>query len=111
MLNADLVFWPCVFLMAASSIYFGRRIKSNRIAMQWGLDGRPTWHASGVLGLWGMVGFALAVRLLIWIVSTCIPAKVHGAEAGLLIASVTIAASHLFILRKAKAGLRDDPGQ
>jgi len=100
-LNADLVFWPSVAFMAACNLYFGPRIGSDRIAMQWGFDGRPTWYASKAIGLWGMVGFALVVRLFIWIASTYIPTKVHGVEAGLLIASIVIAASHVFTLRKA----------
>lgn len=104
MLNADLVFWPCVVLMAACNLHFRSRIRTDRIAMQWGLDGRPTWYASSAMGLWGMVGFALAVRLFIWVASIYVPAKVHGAEAGLLIASGVITASHVFILREAVQG-------
>lgn len=69
--------------------------------MQWGLDGQPTWHASKAVGLWGMVAFALAVRLLIWALSTYAPSKVHGVELGLLLFSITIAASHALLLRKA----------
>jgi hypothetical protein len=101
MLNADIVFWPIVALMAASNLYFGPRIADDRVAMQWGIDGRPTWYAPKAIGLWGMVGFALAVRLFIWIASTYVPTKVHGVETGLLIASVVIAASYAFILKKA----------
>lgn len=104
MLNADFVFWPSVVFMAACNLHFGPRIESDGIAMQWGLDGRPTWYSSKAVGLWGMVGFALAVRLFIWVASTYAPAKVHGAEAGLLMASVVIVASHAFILREAIRG-------
>jgi apolipoprotein N-acyltransferase len=103
-LNADLVFWPGVALIAACNLYFSSRIGADRIAMQWGLDGRPTWYASKALGLWGMLGFALAVRLFIWIAVTYIPEKVHGVEAGLLIATITIVASYLFTLRRAIRG-------
>ncbi len=74
------------------------------MAMDGGLDGRPTWSSSKAVGHWGLVGFALAVRLFIWIASTYAPAKVHGAEAGLLMASVVTLASHLFILREAIRG-------
>lgn len=101
MFSADLVFWPIVALLAAGNLYFGPRIRSDQIAMQWGVDGRPTWHASKAVGLWGMVVFALAVRLLIWVLSTFAPTKVHGAELGLLIFSITIAASHILLLRRA----------
>ncbi|MBR1121865.1 hypothetical protein JQ628_10115 [Bradyrhizobium lablabi] len=101
MLSTDLIFWPVVALLVACNLYFGPRIRSDRIAMQWGLDGQPTWHASKAVGLWGMVAFALAVRLLIWALSTYAPSKVHGVELGLLLFSITIAASHALLLRKA----------
>ena len=71
------------------------------MAMQWGLDGEPTWYAPKAVGLWGMVVFALAVRLLIWIASTYAPEKVHGAEIGLLLFSVIVAAVHVLTLRRA----------
>jgi apolipoprotein N-acyltransferase len=103
-LNADLIFWPSVAFMATCNLYFGPRIRTHRIAMQWGLDGRPTWSVSKAIGLWGMVVFALALRFFIWIASTYIPAKVHGVEAGLLITSLGIAASHAFTLRQAIKG-------
>jgi hypothetical protein len=100
-LNADLVFWPTVAFMIACSLYFGSRIGGHQIAMQWDLNGSPTWYAPRAIGLWAMIVFALAVRSFIWIASTCIPTKVHGVEAGLLMASIVIAASHVFLLRKA----------
>jgi hypothetical protein len=107
-LNADLVFWPSVAFMIACSLYFNSRIGAHQIAMQWGLDGRPTWRAPKLFGLWAMVAFALAIRSFIWIASTYIPAKVHGVETGLLIASIVIAASHVFMLGKAaKASSRE----
>ncbi|MDE5452328.1 hypothetical protein GWE18_05470 [Bradyrhizobium sp. CSA112] len=71
------------------------------MAMQWGLDGEPTWGAPKAVGLWGMVAFALAVRLLIWVASTYAPEKVHGAEIGLLLFSVIVAAVHVLTLRRA----------
>ncbi|KRR02631.1 hypothetical protein [Bradyrhizobium valentinum] len=101
MLVADLVFWPAVAVLAGCNLYFGPRIKSARMAMQWGLDGEPTWCAPKAVGLWGMVAFALAVRLLIWGASTYAPEKVHGAEIGLLLFSVIVAAVHVLTLRRA----------
>ncbi|UPK33494.1 DUF1648 domain-containing protein [Bradyrhizobium sp. 186] len=101
MLSADLIFWPIVGLLAACNLYFGPRISSDQIAMQWGLDGRPTWYASKAVGLWGMVAFALAVRSLIWVLSTYAPSKVHGAEIGLVLFSVIVGTSHVLIIRKA----------
>jgi len=53
------------------------------------------------VALWGAVACALAVRLLIWAAMTTIPDKVHGAEIGLLIASIVMVAAHLWTLRAA----------
>jgi hypothetical protein len=69
--------------------------------MQWGSDGKPTWRAPKAVGLWGVVAFALAVRLLIWVLSTYTPSKVHGVELGLFLFSITVAASHVFVIKKA----------
>src|ERR687884_401546 len=100
MLSADLIFWPVVGFLVACNLYFWPRITNGQIAMQWGLD-RPTWYASKAVGLWSMVAFALAVRLLIWILSTYAPSKVHGAEVGLLLLSLIVAASHVLVIRQA----------
>ena len=101
MVSADLIFWPIVAFLAVCNLYFGPRIRSDRIAMQWGFDGKPTWYASKAVGLWGMVAFAFAVRLLIWVLSTYAPARVHGAEVGLLLFALIVAAAHVLILRRA----------
>ena len=102
MLPSDYVFWTALILMAGASLYLGPRIGSRRVAMQWGLDGKPTWSAPKAIGLWGLVAFALAVRWLIWALETYAPDRVHGAEIALLLFSVIVAAAHLFILRAAR---------
>jgi hypothetical protein len=98
MMKADYAFGLAIAFMVGCSLYFGPRIKSNRLAMQWGLDGKPTWYAPKLLGVWGLVVFAFAVRLLIWACMTFVPEKVHGAEPGLLAASIIIAGCHLYLL-------------
>jgi hypothetical protein len=95
---ADYAFWPAIAFMAGCSLYFGARIKSERIAMQWGVDGKPTWSAPKAVGLWGMVVLALLARALIWVAMTYFPQWVHGAEFGLLMSSIVFAMSHLFVL-------------
>jgi hypothetical protein len=97
-MRADYVFWPVVALMVAASLYCKARITSDRIAMQWGFDGKPTWTAPKAVGLWFTVGFALFVRLLIWTGMTYFPQMVHGAESGLLIGSIVLAVSHGIVL-------------
>src|SRR4051812_38883424 len=67
---ADYIFGIALIVVIAASLYLGPRIKRDRIAMQWGFDGRPTWQAPKRLGLWAMVPLMLAVRFLIWLSAT-----------------------------------------
>jgi hypothetical protein len=87
--------------MIGCNLYGEPRIARERIAMQWGLDGQPTWDAPKRIVLWGMVVFMLMVRLIIWTATTFAPEEVHGADLGLILASVIIAASHIFIVLNA----------
>jgi hypothetical protein len=98
MLSADIVFACALAVMIGGNLYGEPRIAGERIAMQWGLDGQPTWDAPKRIALWGMVIFMLTVRLIIWTAMTFAPEKVHGANLGLMLASVIIAASHIFIV-------------
>lgn len=95
---ADYAFWAAIVVMSGCSLYFSPCIANDRIAMQWGIDGTPTWYAPKFFGLWGLVILALAVRLFIWGAMTFDPERVHGADLGLLLSSVIFVASHLFIL-------------
>ncbi|MFZ0422562.1 MAG: hypothetical protein WAL80_06765 [Xanthobacteraceae bacterium] len=101
MLVADYAFVASLVFVIGCNLYFGPRIKSDRVAMQWGYDGKPTWYAAKGLALWGMVAFMLAVRLFIWLVSTYAPQHVHGVQVGIFGFSVTVAAAHLYLLRTA----------
>jgi hypothetical protein len=98
MMASDYAFWAAIAVMSGCSLYFGPRIPRDRIAMQWGVDGRPTWHAPKFVGLWGSVILALAVRLFIWGAMTFAPEKVQNANVGLLLFSVIVAGAHLFVL-------------
>jgi hypothetical protein len=103
MLPADCVFGLAVVLVISFNLYFGPRIERERIAMQWGNNGEPTWDAPKWLAMWGMVVFMVAVRLFIWLASTYAPQSVHGVELGIVVFSVVVAGSHLFVLMKARA--------
>src|SRR5437763_6239361 len=98
MLAADYVFWPALAFIVVANLYYGPRIKADRMAMQWALDGKPTWYAPKAIALWGIVGFALAVRLSIWVAMTYVPDKVNGAEIGLLMVSIIVVVVLLFSL-------------
>jgi hypothetical protein len=62
MLPADYVFGLAVALIVTLNFYFGRRIEQDRIAMQWGRNGEPTWSAPNGsrcgerLSLWDLFG-------------------------------------------------------
>jgi hypothetical protein len=102
MLAADYIFCAAILIVVGCNLYFGPRIKGERMAMQWGVDGRPTWSAPKQIALWGMLAFMLAVRLLIWAASTYAPSRVHGVEIGILGVSVTAVAAHLYTLMAAR---------
>jgi hypothetical protein len=101
MLAADYGFCAAILIVIGCSLYFGPRIKGERMAMQWGFDGKPTWSAPKQIGLWWMVALMLAVRLFIWAASTYAPARVHGVEAGIIGLSVIGVAAHLYTLMAA----------
>lgn len=98
MLTADIAFLAALAVMVGCNLYFSPRIASERIAMQWGFDGKPTWYAPKLAAMWGMVAFAVIIRLVIYLAMTSMPDKVHGPEIGLLLFSIIVAATHVFTL-------------
>ena len=58
------------YIMYAISIIFipilaiviGGQISSDKIPMQWGTDGSPTWYAPRIIGIWLPVAFSLIGR-------------------------------------------------
>jgi hypothetical protein len=97
MLRADPVFIAALAVMVGANLYFAPKV-GEQIAMQWGLDGNPTWYAPKLGAMWGMVALALIVRLLVYLAMAYTPHMVHGPEIGLLLASIIIAAVHVGIL-------------
>ena len=102
MFPADYVFGAAIALVVGSNLYFGPRITGERVAMQWGFDDKPTWHAPKWVALWGMVVFMLVIRLFIWLASTYAPQSVHGAELGIVLFSIIVTAAHIFVLKMAE---------
>jgi hypothetical protein len=102
MLAADYVFGLAIAFVVGCNLYLGTRIRADRIAMQWGSDGKPTWYAPKWLALWGVIPFMLAVRFFIWLATVYAPQSVHGVELGIALFSVVVVASHLFVLKRAE---------
>jgi hypothetical protein len=101
MLTADYLFIAVLAFVVACSFFFAPRIRQNRVAMQWGFDGKPTWHAPKWFALWFMVPFMLLVRLSIWASMTYAPALVRGPEITVALFSIIVAAAHVFVLVRA----------
>src|SRR5262249_8555105 len=97
MLTADLAFIAALGVMVGANVYFAPKV-GERIAMQWGLDGKPVWYAPKRAAMWGPPALALIVRLLIYLALTYVPDKPHRPEIGLLLSSVILAAAHIGIL-------------
>jgi heme/copper-type cytochrome/quinol oxidase subunit 2 len=73
LLSADYVFVAAIAIVIGCNFYFGPRIRRERIAMQWGSDGKPTWHARRWVALWWMIPFMIAARCIVWLASTYAP--------------------------------------
>ena len=101
MLTADYLFLAALAFVVACSLWFAPRIRSDRIAMQWGFDGKPTWYAPKQIGIWAVPALMLVVRLFIWAAMTWLPARVHWPELGIALLSVIAAGVHVFILTRA----------
>jgi hypothetical protein len=98
MMAADGIFLAALAVMTGCTLYFAPRIGRERIAMQWGFDGRPTWSMPKPVGLWALIAFAVAVRLFIAVLLKVAPDRVHGEEPGLSLFSIIVAVCHAAIL-------------
>jgi hypothetical protein len=101
MLPADYVLVFAVVVITCANFYYGPRITQDRIAMQWGLDGKPTWYAPKRAYLWGILVFVIFIRGVIWAFVTYAPQTVHGLQTGIIGFAVIVAAVHIFVLRAA----------
>jgi hypothetical protein len=99
---ADVVFFVALGVMLVASFYYGPRIQADKVAMQWGLDGKPTWYAPKIVALWGLLGFAVLLRLFIAAAVKFIPDQVHHADIGLIIFPIIVAGVHIFLLARAR---------
>src|SRR5690242_1397506 len=101
MYPADYVFGAALAFVVGSNIYLGPRLTRDRIAMQWDSSGRAKWHAPKWAALWGAAAFMIALRFLIWVISIYAPASVHGVQIGIVVISLTSAATHLDLAESA----------
>jgi hypothetical protein len=84
-----LAYCAVVAAMTAAAFYFGSRIRAQKIPMQWGVDGRPTWYAPKPIGLWAPICVTLVGGPLFLLGH---PQSAHYAALGLIMFSVIMAA-------------------
>ena len=72
--------------IAGCAIYYGRRITSHRIPMQWDSDGRPTWFAPRLVGLWCSFGVTAALSAFLLVLALHEPQKLTA----LIVATVSV---------------------
>jgi hypothetical protein len=102
MLPADYILLAAIIFVIGCSLYFKPRIGSDKVAMQWGLDGKPTWYAPTWIALWATAPFMIAIRIFIWAAMVYAPQTVHGADIGIAGFAIIMAGCHLFILKMAE---------
>jgi hypothetical protein len=91
----NVVFGLALIVIAAASIYFSGRISAPALPMQWSIGGEPTWLAPRLVAIWFSFALAVLVRLLILVMETYNPQKLHGVSVGLIVFSVIITVVHI----------------
>ena len=59
-----LAWFSCLATIAAMSLlnlYCAASIQTDRVPMQWGINGRPTWYADKTIGLWIPVAIIVVI--------------------------------------------------
>lgn len=64
--------------IAGCAIRYGREITAPRIPMQWGINGRPTWFAPRLVGLWFGFGFTAILSAGLLVLAHFQPQKLMG---------------------------------
>lgn len=79
--------------IAGCAIYYGRQITSQKIPMQWGSNGTPTWFAPRLVGLWFSFGFTTIVSAVLLILALYHPQKLTG----LIVAMVIVTGTNMWL--------------
>ncbi|AHY55203.1 hypothetical protein [Bradyrhizobium japonicum] len=78
--------------IAGCAIYYGRRITSRRIPIQWGTDGQPTWFVSRFIGLWCSFGVTAALSAFLLVLALHEPQKLTA----LIVATVSVIGTNMW---------------
>jgi hypothetical protein len=79
--------------IAGCAIRYGRAITVPRIPMQWGTDGRPTWFAPRLIGLWFSFGFTALVSAFLLMLAHYQPQQLTG----LIVATAIVVVTNMWV--------------
>jgi hypothetical protein len=79
--------------IAGCAIYYGREITAPRIPMQWGTNGRPTWFAPRIVGLWFSFAFTAIVSAVLLVLAYYEPQQLTG----LIVAMAIVIGTNMWV--------------
>jgi hypothetical protein len=65
-ISSLIVFGLAILANIGLALYFAPRITAEKIPMQWGADGKPTWYAGRFVGLWWQTFFTLVLGIFLF---------------------------------------------
>lgn len=79
--------------IAGCAIHYGREITASRIPMQWGANGKPTWFAPRLVGLWFSFGFTAIVSASLLVLAHYQPRQLMA----LIVAIAIVTGSNMWV--------------
>jgi Na+/phosphate symporter len=79
--------------IAGCAVHYGREITAPRIPMQRGANGRPTWFAPRLVGLWFSFAFTAIVSVVLLILAHYEPQKLTG----LIVAMAIVIGTNMWV--------------
>ncbi len=79
--------------IAGCALYYGRRISSRRIPMQWDSDGQPAWFAPRLVGLWFSFGVTAALSAFLLVLALHTPQKLTA----LIVATISVIGANMWV--------------
>ncbi|RZN11959.1 hypothetical protein CWO91_06390 [Bradyrhizobium genosp. SA-3] len=79
--------------IAGCAVYYGRQISCRKIPMQWGPDGKPTWFAPRLIGLWSSFGVTAVLSAFLLVLALHKPQKLTA----LIVATVSVIGANMWV--------------
>jgi hypothetical protein len=100
-----------IIFIGRSARYFSSRINSEKVPMQWGIDGNPIWFAPRLFGIWWQLYFTLIVGGGLFVMSLCVAKeKIPALCVAIVLVSVVGAATQVFHMKAVVRWERENNG-